>query len=106
MKLHLGKGIFIIIVYASIPLIWKGLISRDDSYNCRENWIIFAIQWLNMFIYKLLNYILVQFATLVVQMKLDFKKQIIAMISPTLKYTHKITPILPELLEASSSNIQ
>ena len=106
MKLHAGKGVLISIFYASIPLIWKGLISRDDSYNCRKNWMIFAIQWLGMFLYKLFNYLLVVFAVLVVQMKLDFKKQIIATISPTMKYTHKITPVLPELLEASSSNIQ
>ena len=106
MKLHVKKGLLISIVYASIPLIWKGLISRDDSYNCRENWIIFAIQWLGMFSYKLFVYLLMIFALLIVEMKLDFKKQIIATINPTLKYSHKITPVLPEMLVASSSNIQ
>lgn len=99
------KGIFISVVYACLPLIWKGFIMKDESYNFRENWYIFAVQWMPMFLYKLFNYILIMMALIVLQMKLEFKKQIIAMINPNLKYTHKVTPILPELLEASSSNI-
>ena len=92
------------LVYASIPVIVKGIL-RDESYNCYENWVIFGLQWLGVFIYKLLNYLLIMFAMLVVQMKTEFKKQVIAMIDPRFKFKHKITTVLPVIIEASSSNI-
>lgn len=94
MQLHLGKLILIGFVYATIPLIVKA-ITQDESYNFKENWIIFAIQWISMFSYKLFNSLLIVFVIVILEMKLEFKKQAIAMINPRFKFTHKVTPILP-----------
>ena len=104
MKLPIKKGIALSFIYASIPVIVKASTS-DDSYNFKENWIIFGTQWMAVFMFKIMNYFLIIFALVLIEMKLEFKKQGIAMINPRFKFTHKVTPVLPELLEASSSNI-
>ena len=48
-----------------------------------------------IFAFKFFNYLLVIFAIIIIEMKLEFKKQAIAMINPRFKFTHKVTPILP-----------
>lgn len=83
-KLDMGirYGLTIAFAYANIPIIWK-LIIKDHSYNCRENWTIFAIQWLAMFMFKFFNWFLLRFVIIFFEMKIEFKCQIISMFDRT-----------------------
>lgn len=88
-------------IYACIPVIWK-LIVRDESYLCKENWIMFGLQWPAIFAFKLLNFFLINIVIVMFQMKVEFKSQIISMIDPRFAINKNITPILPKIIEASS----
>ena len=81
--LRLPSIIFLSIafLYASIPAVWK-LIIKDETFFCKENMIIFGIQFFPMFWLKLSSLTLSNYTVHLYKIKLHFKMHILTMIDP------------------------